>query len=395
MSHAQYDLKYWLSTQAIRDGAEAIYEECKNGQTHFILHEDKMEDLAARVAEVCRKNYPSLEIPYHSRWRHFDVLNESRSQQFKEKLKEKESKDRIRSEIDLLIVSVVLDAGAGSDWKYTDPSTGQKVGRSEGLALASLDAFENGFFSNSESEAYQVQAERLEAVSLQELSEVFQISESNPLAGLEGRLELLKSLGKVVSESDYFPKSRPGSLWDYWSSEFAEELEATDLLLSLLQALGPIWPSRLELDGVPLGDVWNYKDHKLAFHKLSQWLTYSLIDTIRENGLEVLHVQRLTGLAEYRNGGLFVDSGVLSLKDESLLSESHRVDSELILEWRALTIALLDRLLPHVQKALNKADLSLPAMLEGGSWATGRLLAKEKRQDGSSPIKIQSDGTVF
>lgn len=391
----RYDLKYWLSTQAVRDGAEAIFSECQNGQTHFVFHEEKMAPLAANVAEVCRANYPSLKIPYHSRWRHFDVLDEGRSKKFKEKLTHLSNEDRIRSEIDLLIVSVLLDAGAGAEWQYTDSASGKKVGRSEGLALASIDAFEEGFFSSDKSRPFQVDGERLKSIELKDLEKVFQADENNRLAGLEGRLSLLRSLGEQILESKFFPQRRPGSLWDYWSSDFGDKLEATDLLLLLLESLGPIWPSRLNMDGVALGDVWNYKDHKLAFHKLSQWLTYSLIDTLRENGLNISNVNHLTGLAEYRNGGLFVDAGVLTLKNEEQLSQSHEVSSELILEWRALTIALLDKLLPYVQDELSLPDLSLPALLEGGTWATGRRLAREKRVDASPPIKIVSDGTVF
>jgi hypothetical protein len=34
-------------------------------------------------------------------------------------------------------------------------------------------------------------------------------------------------------------------------------------------------------------------------------------------------------------------------------------------------------------------------MLEGGSWAAGRRIARSLRADGGSPITVISDGTVF
>jgi hypothetical protein len=34
-------------------------------------------------------------------------------------------------------------------------------------------------------------------------------------------------------------------------------------------------------------------------------------------------------------------------------------------------------------------------VLEGGTWAAGRKLAREKRPDASPPIAVASDGTVF
>ena len=105
----------------------------------------------------------------------------------------------------------------------------------------------------------------------------------------------------------------------------------------------------------------------------------------------------LTGLAEYRNGGLFIDAGVLVPKRPEVLTQAHEVSSELVVEWRGLTVALLDRMLPLVQRELGvtEAQLPLPAMLEGGSWAAGRELAQARRAGGSPPLHIVSDGTVF
>jgi hypothetical protein len=73
------------------------------------------------------------------------------------------------------------------------------------------------------------------------------------------------------------------------------------------------------------------------------------------------------------------------------------VDSALVVEWRALTVALLDRLAEKVRVRLNRNANSLPlaSLLEGGSWAAGRAAAFERRPDGSPPIRVISDGTVF
>ena len=140
------------------------------------------------------------------------------------------------------------------------------------------------------------------------------------------------------------------------------------------------------------------KDESLVpFHKLSQWLTYSLIEPIMEAGIDVSDAHEMTGLAEYRNGGLFVDMGVISLKDSSLLDVAHKPDSEVIIEWRALTIQLLDRIADLVRENLNFTanDFPLAKVLEGGTWWAGRRVAKEKRADSSPPLKLDSDGTVF
>jgi hypothetical protein len=53
--------------------------------------------------------------------------------------------------IDLFLVSVLLDAGAGDVWQFTEPGSGAKYNRSEGLAVASLYMFSEGSFASSSS----------------------------------------------------------------------------------------------------------------------------------------------------------------------------------------------------------------------------------------------------
>jgi Protein of unknown function (DUF1688) len=114
-------------------------------------------------------------------------------------------------------------------------------------------------------------------------------------------------------------------------------------------------------------------------------------------GIEVTDIDGLTGLAEYRNGGLFVDSGVLVLREPGEAAQPQQVDSKLVVEWRALTIALLDRIAPLVRNdlALGADEFPLARVLEGGTWSVGRSLARDKRPDASPPIAVVSDGTVF
>jgi hypothetical protein len=132
-------------------------------------------------------------------------------------------------------------------------------------------------------------------------------------------------------------------------------------------------------------------------HKLSQWLTYSLIEPLQDAGLHVDGLEALSGLAEYRNGGLFLDLGVLQPKYATLLETTHTPDSEVVVEWRALTVALLDVLAERVRHMLGRtaADLPLVKILEGGTWRAGRAIASRRRADGRPPLRIASDGTVF
>jgi hypothetical protein len=150
-----------------------------------------------------------------------------------------------------------------------------------------------------------------------------------------------------------------------------------------------------------LGDVWQHSavkdDGLVPFHKLSQWLTYSLLEPLQELGLEITGLDALTGLPEYRNGGLCLDLGLISAKDSDVLRLSHSVASEFIVEWRALTVILLDKIAATVREKLGMSPEELPLVkiLQGGTWTAGRKIAAELRMGGTLPIQIESDGTVF
>jgi hypothetical protein len=135
----------------------------------------------------------------------------------------------------------------------------------------------------------------------------------------------------------------------------------------------------------------------VPLHKLSQWLTYSLLEPLQTAGLAVTEVEGLTGLAEYRNGGLFIDTGVLVLRQPAEARHVHAVDSTPVVEWRALTVALLDRLAAIVRQRLGRSAEVLPLakILQGGTWAAGRQIARELRANGAQPLTVISDGTVF
>jgi len=362
--------------QTIRERAQAIYDSTPG---HFDVRLDRLPEVVEQVESVTRKNYPSGDVPIHGRFRHFG----DRLQELEPKLSQLGREDQARTLIDLVVVSVLLDAGAGPDWRYQEAATGQTLSRSEGLAVASFRMFEAGLFS--EGRAPEVTADGLRAIDDSALADAFQVSASNPLVGVDGRAKLMRDLGAALEAyPEYFgTPARPGNLIDH------VEPNAVAILSAVLDGLSSIWPSRLTLDGVNLGDVWRHPAAGLVpFHKLSQWLTYSLVEPFAVAGTPVDGVDQLTGLAEYRNGGLFVDTGVLEPKHADVTRKAHTADSEIIVEWRALTIVLLD----HVAEALGRP---LAEVLEGGTWQAGRIAAREKRNDGSPPIQVLSDGTLF
>ena len=377
-----------------------VSEAVECGETrYFHLVPDRLDQVVRRVVDVTRRRYPDLAVPYHSRWRHFSVGGVDRAALVAPGV---DAGEAARARIDLAIVSVLLDAGAGPRWIYREVETGQTISRSEGLAVASLRAMEAGLFSADPANPWRADADKLTEITSGNLAHAFQHAPGNELVGVEGRALLLQRLGYVCIANPliFSTPARLGGLYDYWSAS-VEPLTAAMVLRTLLQAFGAIWPGRISLAGIPLGDCGRHfavtGDGLVPFHKLSQWLAYSLIEPLRAAGMQVDEPDGLTGLAEYRNGGLFLDCGVIVPRDPALLRSPLDAMSEPVVEWRALTITLLDRLAILVRESLGKSSSEFPLarVLEGGSWVAGREIAFERRHDGSAPLTIVSDGTLF
>ncbi len=394
------DASELLTAAAVRNRCGIVFAAAERGETrHFRVVMARLEEAVRRVAEITRRRYPDLDVPYHSRWRHFSSGGVDRASQ----VAPGATPDKAaRARIDLAVVSVLLDAGAGPQWRFREAETGQILSRSEGLAAASLRAMQSGLFSADPAQPWRADAAALARITPEALARAFQHAPGNELAGIEGRAALLRRLGEVcAAKPDTFgTAARPGNLYDYWAAR-RDALTAPEILRSLLQLFGPIWPGRISLDGVPLGDCGRHPaipgNGLVPFHKLSQWLTYSLVEPLEAAGLAVAEIDRLTGLAEYRNGGLFIDCGVVEPRDPTLLRRSLDALSEPVVESRALTVALLDQLASPVRERLGKTagEFPLARVLEGGSWAAGREIAHERRTDGAPPLTVTSDGTLF
>jgi len=400
-----------LNAAAVRERAhEMLVAGLEDRLDHFTVDMESLSSAAQVVGELIRVNYPDMKVPFHARWRHFVVSGRDLwAERAAQAIWDSPAK-KARAEFDLAIASVLLDAGAGPAWHYLDPDTEAVVSRSEGIAVASLRMFEAGAFSTDPYEPLRTDAERLMHLKPEEVADGFQSMVGNRLVGVEGRAALLAQLGATVAANPGVfareDRARPGGLYDYLVAQAEDgRLPAPRILEALLEHLGPIWPSRLTLGGVPLGDTWRHHIIKrddatnglVPIHKLSQWLAYSLIEPLQWSGITVTDIDGLTGLAEYRNGGLFVDSGVLLLRNPDESIHPQPVDGTLVVEWRALTVALLDQIavLIRQQRSLTIDEFPLACVLEGGTWAAGRLLARDKRPDASPPIAVLSDGTVF
>jgi hypothetical protein len=413
LGHAQSnsppDLAELRSAAAVRARCGMVHRWVADGRSHhFSLDHGRLDAVAAYVAEVTRAAYPNLKIPYHSRWRHFSAGGIDRWDALAAQI-DADPTERARIAVDLATVSVLLDAGAGEAWRYRERETGLSFARSEGLAVASHAMFRAGGFSADPRRPWRVDAVALERIDAAMLARGLQAGPENPLIGLEQRGALLRRLGEALADlPDLFGRApaRPGHLVDHFLSVAGgHPIPAATVLAALLDGLSSIWPSGLVLHGFPVGDAGRHPavrttddtDGIVPFHKLTQWLAYSLIEPLQWAGLEVEGLDALTALAEYRNGGLLVDLGVIRPRAPIDPQMRYDVASELVVEWRALTVALMEELLGRVRAQIGlDSTFVIPHLLQGGTWSAGRKIAQALRPpDGPPPIAVAADGTVF
>lgn len=399
------------SAYAVRERCANVTRAVRAGRSEFFLINDAaLIDAARFVRQVTHEQYPNGQIPYHSRWRHFEAGGSDRAAMLQTKLDEQglsTPTDVARAHIELTVISVLLDAGAGDQWRFDDPISGQTFSRSEGLGVASFNAFIAGEFSTNHDHPCQVDASALGAIDEAQLGRVFQVSEKNPLLGLSERAQLIRRLGTVLSADPtrFGDTGRPGELFNRMTGNgTATTITAAQLLTTLLDDFSDVWMTRNTIDGMAMGDCWQ---HPFAggegpgagwvpFHKLSQWLTYSLLEPFEAAGVSVQELDALTGLPEYRNGGLLIDTGVIVARNADLLTQPLQVSDTAVIEWRAMTVTLLDELAAHYRDLAGEQSKAMPLarILEGGTWAAGRKLAAQKR-NGLPPLNIVTDGTVF
>jgi hypothetical protein len=371
------------SLQAIREECHRVYQNIHSSQ-FYTIDESKLSDVATAIHDLIKTDYNndySLIKP-HGRWRHIP-------DEFIEGL----TGDQV---VDLFTVSVLLDAGAGALWKYE--YKGNFVSRSEGIAVAVAVAFIQGKFSSQPGHKM-VDAVGLLKIDEAQLMEVFQVNNqgNNVMTGLRGRVELLNRLGRELQNNEVFSSnSRPSGMVDFIKKQAncGRTLDVEWFWKNvIIDGFNEVWPEgRVKVDGVPVGDVHFCKltGRLVPFHKLSQWLCYSLLEPLMVYYHFELTNERLqTGLAEYRNGGLFIDYGVIVPRFDTTTELSP--SSEAVVEWRALTVCLLDIL----HDKYFKDALTLPQLLEAGTWKAGRMIARQKRSSGAPPLAVQSDGTLF
>ncbi len=402
-------IDYLRNPESIRECCNKLLPYAQNGELlHFNYDASKLDSVLQYVLQVIKQQFPDKNIPLHSKMRHFAVAGIDRVAILNE---HSHHTIAVQNLIELVIVSVFLDAGAGKQWRYRDYLSNQELMSSEGLAAASFNLFMQGVFSSDKLNKLQVDALGLQNLTTDIFSTALQVNDKNMLTGLHGRFWLLKAIGECMyNNQDYFCEKgtsnyRLGNILHYWLEQVKDnKLSIKIVFRSLLDVFSDIWPDRHYIEKVNLGDVWphTYAISDLnprgfiPFHKLTQWMCYSLVEPLELLGVEVTDLHVLTALPEYRNGGLLIDFGVLTPRSMFEYQSINSVGSELVVEWRAMTVVLIDHLADMLRSSLGltRQELPMSKILEC-TWGAGRKIAYTKRPNGEPPLEFVSDGTVF
>ena len=420
---------------AVRLRCAAVTQAVSDGRSgHFRVDRRPLAALAERVGAALRERYAEGRVPAFSLWRDVEAGGVSRAGELDALLAGRSAAEQARARFDLVVVSVLLGAEAGAPWRYREGSgavdalalppqrhgrdqllgmldaaaapagapsvpaaepaeaSGAGLAGAEGLAVASLRAFMAGAFSSSADDPLRADATALKLVDPAALRALFQARSSNPLVGIEGRAGLLQRLGDALltEAAREGQPARPGLLFDRVTEGGSRsEVSATALLQMLLRALGPVWRGGGMVKGVPAGDAWPHAfagaggaDPATAgwvpFHQFGQWMVWSLVEPLQQAGVTVTHLAALTGLPGSACGGLLQDAGVINPRRERDLARRWATASEFVIEWRALTVTLLDEL--ALQSGLPLASVLMGCRLLAGA---------------APPLHIDSDGTVF
>ncbi|KAI9729668.1 MAG: hypothetical protein M1818_008421 [Claussenomyces sp. TS43310] len=341
-------IAYLGSIGAVRERCNLVLEKAKSNElNHFVVDMTKFQDTTKFVSSIIKRDFaPDYNsIPPHGLWQQFLAGGKDRIAYLLQSWSsDVDASERTRRLLDLFLVSVMLDADAGISWSYRSKEDGKIYERGEGLAVASLEMFKAGMFSSNCSQPHQVDGEGLRRLTVDSVGDALQVSQQNPMPGLEGQANLLKRLSGALRNQDLFgADARPGNM---------------------------------------------------------------------------LGAEILTGLPDHRNGGLFIDTGVLTLKPEEtgrgiekfkMVSDQQlgrhvevvptfEESDDVVVEWRAVTVGLLDELLAEINKDLGlrgSNELSMTQMLEGGSWKGGKEIAEVSRPNTKEPPIITLRGVVF
>lgn len=392
------------TTPAIRARARQLLERARRGESRWFTVEDAHAETAAKETEhALHGRHP----PLHSFWRLVEAGGLNRRAQLDALMGAAPVQVKSHALVDFTTLGVLLGDMPAGRWRYTEAASGGTLEGPEGLAVATFHAFAGGLFSSDARRPLQADTVGLRSLVTEHLAAAFQVTQANPLPGIADAAIRLRRLGEIMAEQpEVFGESaRPGGLLDELISPLGPatphtaDVAAHDVLSQILMSFSALWADGNSIGTIPLGDCWRHEavrgegasDGWMPLHAQAQWLAGSLLEPLEWCGVKVREPELLTPLADGANGGLVLDSGWLALRDAGAAQQRWKRGDEIVVEWRALTVAMLDELGNTLRDKLRlEASHDALARIQGGTSAAGRAFAARLR-DGRPPLTVAGE----
>lgn len=399
-----------LTARAVRERSEAVFEAAQaGGLAHVAVDQAKLPDAVARTVSAIETGYPDFQIPPFGCWRAFEAGGQDRWSAIAGARGFDRPEDFLRAAADLAILAHALSVPLRDGWTLNDPVTGETVAGREGLAVGVLTMFAAGSFSADPADPLRADAHALIRLEDDEIAWGLQLDRNLDSEAIGSITALLRRLGEAAGlRPDLFEAggvTRPGHLVDRFFAGSADEpVQLPALLGALLDGLSPMWQGGAKLDDVTLGDAWRHaallQDWDapgiVPFHLPAQEMAYALVEPFAWVGVEVSGLDGLTGLANPEHAALFLDTGVLEIKDGADAEAEGAAALDRAIELRALTVALFDRLAEALREKLEAPDGALPltCIMAGGTLPAGRQVLVENGEFHRKTARILAAGGV-
>ncbi|WP_346900347.1 DUF1688 family protein [uncultured Roseibium sp.] len=399
-----------LTARAVRDRAAAVFEAAQaGGLTHVGVDLANLPAAVARTVTAIETAYPDFQIPPFGCWRAFEAGGHDRWSALAGARGFETPDAFLCAAADLAILCHVPSVPLRDDWSLTDTITGETLSGREGLAVGVLSMFAAGSFSADPADPLRADAHALIRLEDDEIVWGLQLDRNRDSDTVRSITELFRRLGEASGlRPDLFEidgATRPGHLVvPFFAASASAPVELAKLLEALLDGLSPMWQGGAKLEDVTIGDAWHHSallqdldaPGIVPFHLPAQEMAYALVEPFAQAGVEVVGLDDLTGFANLEHAALFLDAGVLTLKDVGDADPDGPVALDRAIELRALTVILLDRLAVALRNDLEAPEGALPltCVMEGGTLQAGREVLLKNGELQRKTARILAAGGV-
>lgn len=397
-----------FSPEEVRRRAHMLLECARAGElAHVRVDLDRLGLAVETVLGRIREAYPDFQIPPYGIWRELEAGGVDRWEAMASARGFGAAEEMLAAAADLAILGCFMITAQPEGRRYEDPMTGTVVSGRTASVLAAFHMFAAGSFSCHMTDPYRVDAETLIRLDLKELADGLQWHAQEDVDFLEAMQRHLKRFGEALAlRPDLFgdgDATRPGLLAVRLVREGSGAVGAGELLDGLLQALAPVWDGGAQDGDMSFGDSFRHSaltatdlEAIVPFHLAAQEMVYSLVEPLAWAGVEVEGLDALTGPSDLIHAALFVETGVLSVRNgETQLGPDAQRDR--MIELRAVMVALVDRLAGRLAGELGVAagQVPLTCVLEGGTGRAGRAILEGQPELERNLGKILNPGAVF